>query len=204
MSHAAGLTAHTAIVLFGSSKFLGRDELGHSRTTVGLTRSRGVTVVAGPPDPYGLIGMVQTVYCYYYTAHSTTWEPGTEVYPFDDRPQDLLATIRLFEPVSWGPVPLALRITFPDATCHALRLTLRRRRLPHPEEQVLTPDGSPVYPRVTGSEAPYCFWCYTSAHTCRPVAWLLPFKGGLCLRFRRNTQCVLRLRLPSTGKMVSS
>ena len=46
LSHAAGLTAHTAIVLFGSSKFLGRDELGHSRTTVGLTRSRGVTVLA--------------------------------------------------------------------------------------------------------------------------------------------------------------
>ena len=42
-------------------KFLGLDELGHSRTTVGLTRSRGVTVLAGPPDPYGLIGMVQTV-----------------------------------------------------------------------------------------------------------------------------------------------
>ena len=41
LSHAAGLTAHTAIVLFGSSKFLGRDELGHSRTTVGLTRSQG-------------------------------------------------------------------------------------------------------------------------------------------------------------------
>ena len=72
LSHAAGLTAHAAVVLFGSSKFLGRDELGHSRTTVGLTRSRGVTVVAGPPHPYGLIGMVQTVYCYYFTAHSTT------------------------------------------------------------------------------------------------------------------------------------
>ena len=40
LSHAPGLTAHTAIVLFGSSKFLGRDELGHSRTTVGLTRPR--------------------------------------------------------------------------------------------------------------------------------------------------------------------
>ena len=33
---AAGLTAHTAIVLFRSSKFLERDELGHS---VGLARS---------------------------------------------------------------------------------------------------------------------------------------------------------------------
>ena len=38
LSHAAGLTAHTCAVLFGSSKFLGRDKLGHSRTTVGLTR----------------------------------------------------------------------------------------------------------------------------------------------------------------------
>ena len=39
-----------------------------------------VTVVAGPPDPYGLIGMIQTIYCYYYTAHSATWEPDTEIY----------------------------------------------------------------------------------------------------------------------------
>ena len=127
--------------------------LGHSRTTVGLTRSRGVTVVAGPPDPYGLIGMIQTIYSYYYTAHSTTWELDAAVYPFDDRPQDILDTIRPLEPVSWGSVPLALRITFPDATCHALRLTLRRRRLPRDEGPVLAPDGSPVYPKVTGSQA---------------------------------------------------
>ena len=58
----------------------------------------------------------------------------------------------LRQPVSWGPVPLALRITFPDATCHALRLTLRRRRLPHDEGQVLVPDGSPVYSKVTESQ----------------------------------------------------
>ena len=113
LSHAAGLTAHTAIVLFGSSKFLGRDELGHSRTTVGLTRSRGVTVVAGPPDPYGLIGMVQTIYCYYFTAHSTAWEPDTVVYPFEDRPQHIMDTIRPLEPVTWSSVPLALRIHLP-------------------------------------------------------------------------------------------
>ena len=140
--------------------------------------------------------MVQTIYCHYYTAHSKTWEPDAEVYPFDDRPQDILATIRLLEPVSWGPVPLALRITFPDATCYALQLTLQRGRLPHAEGQVLAPDGSPVYPRLTGSKALYCFWCYISAHTRRPIAWLLPAGDGLCLRFRRNT---LRLRLPSTG-----
>ena len=94
--------------------------------------------------------------------------------------------------------PLALRITFPDASRHALHLTLRRRRLPHGEQQH-TPDGSPVYPKVTKSQAPHCFWCYTSAHTCRPVAWLLPVKSGLWLRFRRNKQRVLRFILPTSG-----
>ena len=157
LSHAAGLTAHTAIVLFGSSKFLGRDELGHSRTTVGLTRSRGVTVLAGPPDPYGLIGMVQTLYCYYFTCAAQLGNRTRLSVPY--RPQDIMATIRPLEPVSWGPVPLALRITFPDAACHALRLTLRRRRLPRDERQVIAPDGSPVYPKAvylcTGSRALY-------------------------------------------------
>ena len=52
-----------------------RDELGHSRTTVGLTRSRGVTVLAGP---YRLVGMIQTIHCYYFTAHSDTWALSTE------------------------------------------------------------------------------------------------------------------------------
>ena len=107
-------------------------------------------------------------------------------------------TVRPLEPVSWSSVPLALRITFLDASSHALRLTLRRRRLPHGEQQ-FAPDGSPVYPKVTQSQALHCFWCYTSAHTCRPVAWLLPVKAGLCLRFRRNTQRVLRLILPTSG-----
>ena len=59
--------------------------------------------------------------------------------------------------------------------------------------------GSPVYPEVTGSQALHCFWCYSSAHTCRPVAWLLPVKAGLCLHFQRNTQRVHRLILPTSG-----
>ena len=95
-------------------------------------------------------------------------------------------------------MPLALRITFPDASRHALRLTLQHWRLPHGEQQ-FAPDGSSVYLKVTGSQAAHCFWCYTSAHTCRPVAWLLPVKTGLCLRFRRNTQRVLRLILLTSG-----
>ena len=73
-----------------------------------------------------------------------------------------------------------------------------RRRLPHGEQQ-FTRDGSPIYPKVTGDQAAHCFWCYTSAHSCRPVAWVLPVKTGLCLRFRRNTQRVLRLFLPTSG-----
>ena len=150
--------------------------------------------MAGPPDPYGLIGMVQTVCCYYFTAHSTTWTLDLEVYPFEDRPQHILDTIRPLDPTTWASVPLALRITFPDASTHALRLALRRRRLPH-SEQMFTSDGSPVYTKVAGSQAAHC----TNAHTCRPIAWLLPVRAGLCLRFRRNTQSVLRLVLPTSG-----
>ena len=37
-----------------------------------------------------------------------------------------------------SPGPLALRITFPDASTHALRLTLRCRRLLHGEHQMFT------------------------------------------------------------------
>ena len=29
--------------------------------------------------------MVQTVYCYYFTAHSTSWTLDPEAYPFNDR-----------------------------------------------------------------------------------------------------------------------
>ena len=44
--------------------FIGQDEAGHGRSTVGLTRARG-TIILGPPDPYpyGLTGLVQTFFC---------------------------------------------------------------------------------------------------------------------------------------------
>ena len=144
--------------------------------------------------------MVQTIYCYYFTAHSTTWEPDTVVYPFEDRPQHIM-DIRPLEPVSWSSVPLALRITFPDATSHALRLTLRRRRLPHDEDQQLAPNGESCLFQSHGQPISplQLVLRYTSAHTCRPIAWLLPVKAGLCLCFRRNTQRVLRLILPTSG-----
>ena len=44
--------------------------MGHRRTTEGLTCARGTTIIAGPPDPYGLIGMVQTAYAYHFPVYS--------------------------------------------------------------------------------------------------------------------------------------
>ena len=61
---------------------------------------------------------VQTVYCYYFTAHSTTWTLDPEVYPFEDRPQHIMDTIRPLEPVTWVSVPLALRGINPCAAPH--------------------------------------------------------------------------------------
>ena len=37
LSHAAGLTSHTTLLVFGKSGFIGQDEAGHGRSTVGLT-----------------------------------------------------------------------------------------------------------------------------------------------------------------------
>ena len=34
LSHAAGLTSHTTVLIFGKSEFIGQDEAGHGRSTV--------------------------------------------------------------------------------------------------------------------------------------------------------------------------
>ena len=47
LSHAAGLTSHTTLLVFGKSGFIGTDEAGHGRSTVGLTRARGTTILLG-------------------------------------------------------------------------------------------------------------------------------------------------------------
>ena len=102
-----------------------------------------------------------------FTAHSTTWDP--EIYPFDGTPQHILDTIRLLEPITWASVPLALRITFPDASTHALR----RRRLPHGEQMFIPLHGAKLSTASGATPAPS--------------------------RFRRNTQSVLRLVLAFSG-----
>ena len=53
LSHAAGLTSHSTILMYGKSGFLGLNEAGHGRSTVGLTRARGPTLLMGPPGRYG-------------------------------------------------------------------------------------------------------------------------------------------------------
>ena len=65
-SHAAGLTSHSTILMYGKSGFLGLHEAGHGRSTVDLTRARGPTLLMGPPDPCVLIGLVQTVLAHNY------------------------------------------------------------------------------------------------------------------------------------------
>ena len=45
LSHAAGLTSRSTIFVYGKSGFLGLHEAGHGRSTVGLTRARGPTLL---------------------------------------------------------------------------------------------------------------------------------------------------------------
>ena len=46
--HAVGLTSHTTILMYGKSRFLDLKEAGYGRSTVGLKRARGPTLIMGP------------------------------------------------------------------------------------------------------------------------------------------------------------
>ena len=115
-SRPGGPHLHT---LLRNCKSLGSNELGHCRATVRLTRSRGTTVLFGPPDVYGLVGLVQVLQRYYFEALCSGWAPPTQAYPFAPRgPPDWLAVVEPFAPVTWQAVPLALRHrTRPEACC---------------------------------------------------------------------------------------
>ena len=99
--------AHTCIVLYGSSKFLGRDQLGHSRTTVGLTRLREVTVLAG----------IQTI-CQYIAECFTCAAPSGQCACLTKWP---LAIVRVEQAMACSRLRHA---------GHAARLLLRLVRLP--------------------------------------------------------------------------
>ena len=169
LSHAAGLTSHTTLLVFGKSGFIGQGEAGHGRSTVGLTRARGTTVILGPPDPYGLTGLVQTTYAYYFTVHTAYWQLPDAPLPLSLGSQDLYAALRPLDATSWAEVPLALQIQNPEGKTVLLRLTLKRRKLPHPSFDPLS--ELPIFPRATGPEANHCYWGYCGSRTNRTFGW---------------------------------
>ena len=57
LSHAADLTSHTTVLVFSKSEFIGQDEAGHGRSTVGLTRARGTTILLF----FGLVRLSQLI-----------------------------------------------------------------------------------------------------------------------------------------------
>ena len=79
-------------------------------------------MLAGPSDPYELIGTIQIICCYYFTAHSASWSLATECYPFVCSVPAILEVLQLFAAATWASIPLAIR----SATEDDLRLTLGR------------------------------------------------------------------------------
>ena len=129
------------MLIFGKSGFIGQDEAGHGRSTVGLTRARDTTIILGPPDPYGLVDLVQTVYACYFTVHTSDWLLPEAPLPLTLGPQDLSAVLRPLEATSWADVPLAEDELFSllsnDASCRIPHLTpcLNSRSFPGSQAQ---------------------------------------------------------------------
>ena len=196
MSHAAGLTAHTAVLVYGKSGFLGRDESGHGRSTVGLTRARGTTIIMGPPDSQGLIAMVQAVLAYYFVAYCASWHLPEALPPLSPTPQDMMLRVRPLDAADWSEVPLAIQLEHPDGAVVLLRLTLKRRKLPHAAVDLRAP--TPVFPRVVGAGSRHFHWAFCSPLMKRPVAWYGTNSAGAFVRVC-HTNPKVRLRLPSQG-----
>ena len=195
----ADLRAETlshAVLVFGKSGFIGTDEAGHGRSTVGLTRARGTTIVLGPPDPYGLTGLVQTTYAYYFSVHTAYWQLPDAPLPLSLGSQDVVNALRPLDATSWAEVPLALQIHTPQGRTVLLRLTLKRRKLPHPS---FDPESAlPIFPRATGPEANHCYWGYCGSRTDRTLGWYGTNQQGAFLRICHTTPKI-RLRLPHYG-----
>ena len=196
LSHAAGLTSHSAILMYGKSGFLGRNEAGHGRSTVGLTRPRGPTLLMGPPDPYGLIGLVQTVLACHYVVYCADWHLPDALPPLSAAPQDLAAAVRPFETATWAELPLAVQIESPRGAVVLLKLTIRRRKLSHYAADLTA--EPPSFPRVVGLDANHYYWGYCNPRTGRAMAWYGVNRKGAYLRLCQ-TSPKIRLRLPRNG-----
>ena len=121
---------------------------------MGLTRARGPTLLMGPPDPCGLIGLVQTVLAYHYVVYSADWLLPDALPPLSAAPQDLAAAVRPLETATWAELPLAVQIENPRGAVVLLRLA------------DLTAEP-PIFPRVVGFDANYYHWGYCNPRTRR-------------------------------------
>ena len=104
-------------------------------------------MLAGPSDPYELIGTIQIICCYHFTAHSASWSLATECYPFVCSVPAILEVLQLFAAATWASIPLAIR----SATEDDLRLTLRRSHC-HWHANLSGGYGQPKR---------HCHWSYT-------------------------------------------
>ena len=159
-----------------------------------MTRARGPTLLMGPPDPYGLIGLVQTVLAYHYVVYSADWQLP-DALPLSAAPQDLAAAVRPFETATWAELPLAVQIESPRGAVVLLRLTIRRRKLPHYSADLTA--EPPIF-RVVGLDANYYHWGYCNPRTGRTMAWYGVNRKGAYLRLCQ-TSPKIRLRLPRNG-----
>ena len=125
--------------MYSKSGFLGLNEAGHGRSTVGLTRARGSTLVMGPPDLYGVVGLVQTVLAHYSVVYSADWLLPDTLPPLCSAPQDIAEVVRPLEAASWAEVPLAVQMEKCPGTIVLLRLTLANCRT-----LLLTPGPRPL------------------------------------------------------------
>ena len=140
--------------------------------------------------------MVQAVLAYYFVAYCASWHLPEALPPLSPAPQDIMLRVRPLEAADWAEVPLALQLEHPDGAVVLLRLTLKRRKLPHAAVDLRAP--TPVFPRVVGAGSRHFHWAFCSPLMKRPVAWYGTNSAGAFVRVC-HTQPKVRLRLPHQG-----
>ena len=131
---------------------------------------------------------MQTVFAHYFVVHSTDWQLPEAPLPFCHAPLDLAAVLRPLDAASWAEVPLAVQIENPRDAVVVLRLTLKRRKLPHH-----------AFDPMSEIQANQCYWAYCSSRTERTLAWYGTHKTGAFIRVC-GTSPKVRLRLPTDGR----
>ena len=89
--------------------------------------------------------------------------------------------VRPLDAADWSEVPLAIQLEHPDGAVVLLRLTLKRRKLPHEAVDLRAP--TPVFPRVVGAGSRHFHWAFCSPLMKRPVAWYGTNSAGAFVGF---------------------